>query len=47
MFVRQVSMTEGQLSQKITRSAKDPVKLRRVIVVLMFTQGQPAPESRP
>ena len=28
--------------QRITRTAKDPVKLRRAIVVLMSSQGQPA-----
>lgn len=41
VFVRQVSMVEGQRLQKITRTAKDPVKLRRAIVVLMSAQGQP------
>ncbi|BCJ47712.1 hypothetical protein GCM10010168_20710 [Actinoplanes ianthinogenes] len=30
--------------QKITRTAKNPVKLRRAIVVLMSGQGQPAPD---
>ncbi|MEQ4306319.1 IS630 family transposase, partial [Plantactinospora sp. B6F1] len=44
VFVRQVSMAEGQRLQKITRTAKDPVKLRRAIVVLMSAQGQPAPD---
>lgn len=44
MFVRQVSMAEGQRLQQITRTAKDPVKLRRAIVVLMSAQGQPAPD---
>ena len=29
VFVRQVSMAEGQRLQRITRTAKDPVKLRR------------------
>lgn len=43
VFVRQVSMAEGQRLQKITRTAKDPVKLPRAIVVLMSAQGQPAP----
>jgi hypothetical protein len=36
-------MAEGQRLQRITRTAKDPVKLRRAIVVLMSAQGQPAP----
>lgn len=44
VFVRPVSMTEGQRLQRIGRSAKDPVKLRRAIVVLMSAQGQSAPD---
>ncbi|MFG3419293.1 helix-turn-helix domain-containing protein [Micromonospora sp. NPDC048063] len=43
MFVRQVSMAEGQRLQRIRRTAKDPVQLR-AIVVLMSAQGQPAPD---
>jgi hypothetical protein len=35
VFVRALSMAEGQRLQKITRTAKNPVKLRREIVVLM------------
>ncbi|MGC4792273.1 hypothetical protein ACLQ22_31195 [Micromonospora sp. DT178] len=44
VFVRQVSMAEGQRWQRTTRTAKDAVKLRRAIVVLMSAQGQPAPD---
>jgi transposase len=44
VFVRPVSMAEGQRLQRISRTAKDPVKLRRAIVVLMSAQGQPAPD---
>ena len=44
VFVRAVSVAEGQRLQRITRTAKDPVKLRRAIVVLMSAQGQPAPD---
>jgi transposase len=44
VFVRPVSMTEGQRLQRIGRTAKDPVKLRRAIVVLMSAQGQSAPD---
>lgn len=40
VFVRDLSMAEGQRLQKITRTAKEPVKLRRAIVVLMSAQGQ-------
>jgi hypothetical protein len=35
VFVRELSMAEGQRLQRITRTAKDPVRLRRAIVVLM------------
>jgi len=35
VFVRPVTMTEGRRLQRIGRTAKDPVKLRRAIVVLM------------
>ncbi len=44
VFVRPVSMAEGQKLQRISRTAKDPVKLRRAVVVLMSAQGQPAPD---
>ncbi|MCW2144103.1 helix-turn-helix domain-containing protein, partial [Actinoplanes cyaneus] len=44
VFVRALSMAEGQRLQKITRTAKNPIKLRRAIVVLMSGQGQPAPD---
>jgi transposase len=40
VFVRGLSMEEGRKLQRITRTAKDPVKLRRAIVVLMSGQGQ-------
>jgi transposase len=44
VFVRPVSMTEGRRLQRIGRTATDPVKLRRAIVVLMSAQGQSAPD---
>jgi transposase len=44
VFVRPVSMAEGQRLQRIGRTAKDPVKLRRAIVVLMSAQGQSVPD---
>ncbi|WP_243726262.1 IS630 family transposase [Actinomadura rubrisoli] len=37
-------MAEGRRLQRIGRTAKDPVKLRRAIVVLMSAQGQPVPD---
>lgn len=40
VFVRPVSVEEGRKLQRISRRAKDPVKLRRAIVVLMSAQGQ-------
>jgi transposase len=44
VFVRPLSMEEGRKLAKITRTAKNPVKLRRAIVVLMSAQGQAAPD---
>lgn len=40
VFVRSLSMEEDRKLQRITRTAKDSVKLRRAIVVLMSGQGQ-------
>ncbi|MFI2162783.1 helix-turn-helix domain-containing protein [Streptomyces olivaceoviridis] len=40
VFVRPVTMGEGRKLQRISWSAKDPVRLRRAIVVLMSAQGQ-------
>ncbi|WP_234047984.1 helix-turn-helix domain-containing protein [Streptomyces liliifuscus] len=40
VFVRPVSMEEGRKLQRIGRTGKDPVKLRRAIVVLMSAQGR-------
>jgi transposase len=40
VFVRPLSMDEGGKLARITRSAKNPVRLRRAIVVLMSAQGQ-------
>jgi transposase len=40
VFVRPLSMDEGRKLQRISRTAKDPVRLRRAIVVLMSAQGQ-------
>ncbi|SED82828.1 hypothetical protein SAMN04489729_5403 [Amycolatopsis lurida] len=41
VFVRSLSMEEGRKSARIGRTAKDPVRLRRAIVVLMSAQGRP------
>lgn len=40
VFVRPVSMEEGRRLQRISRTSKDPVRLRRAIVVMMSAQGQ-------
>jgi transposase len=40
LFVRPLSMDEGRKLQRISRTAKDPVRLRRAIVVMMSGQGQ-------
>ncbi|WP_260326266.1 IS630 family transposase [Streptomyces sp. TLI_185] len=40
VFVRPVTIDEGRRLQRISRTAQDPVKLRRAIVVLMSAQGQ-------
>lgn len=40
VFVRPVSTAEGRRLQRISRTAKEPVKLRRTIVVLMSAQGR-------
>jgi transposase len=40
VFVRSLSIDEGRRLQKITRSSKDPARLRRALVVMMSGQGQ-------
>jgi hypothetical protein len=40
VFVRPLSMDEGRKLQKITRTAKNPVRMRRATVVMMSGQGQ-------
>ena len=44
VFARPLSMQEGRRLQRISRTAKDPVKLRRAIVVMMSAQGQSVPD---
>jgi len=39
-----LSMDEGRKLQRITRTAKDPVRMRRAIVVMMSGQGQAVPD---
>jgi hypothetical protein len=43
VFVRSLSMEEGRRLQRITRTVKDPVKLRRAIVVIMSARGLSVP----
>jgi transposase len=40
VFVRTLSMDEGQKLQRITRTAKNPARMRRAIAVMMSGQGQ-------
>ncbi|MDO0937462.1 helix-turn-helix domain-containing protein [Streptomyces sp. DG2A-72] len=40
VFVHPASAEEDRRLQRISRTAKDPVRLRRAIVVLMSAQGQ-------
>ncbi|WP_351231375.1 helix-turn-helix domain-containing protein [Streptomyces sp. NPDC002133] len=40
VFVRRVTMDEGRRLQRRSRTAKEPVRLRRAIVVLMSAQGR-------
>ena len=44
VFVWPVTMAEDRRLQRIGCTAKDPVKLRRAIVVLMSAQGQAVPD---
>jgi transposase len=44
VFVRPLSVEEGRKLQRITRRSKDPVRLRRAIVVLMSGQGRSVPD---
>ena len=44
VFVRPVTMTEGQRLQRIGCTARYPAKLRRAIVVLMSAPGQAIPD---
>ncbi|MFE7332420.1 transposase [Streptomyces sp. NPDC057565] len=41
VLVRPVSMEEGRRLQRISRTSKDPIRLRRALVVLKSAQGQP------
>lgn len=44
VLVRPISLSQGQRLQRITRTARNPVKLRRAIVVLASTEGQTVPD---
>ncbi|SDP26546.1 helix-turn-helix domain-containing protein [Lentzea jiangxiensis] len=44
VFVRPLSMEERRKLARIGRTANDPVRLRRAIVVLMSAQGQAVPD---
>jgi transposase len=40
VFVRTLSMEEGRKLARVTRTSKDPIRLRRAIVVMMSGQGR-------
>ncbi|GAA0898435.1 hypothetical protein GCM10009559_60870 [Pseudonocardia zijingensis] len=40
VFVRPLAMDGGRKLQRIPRTAKNPIRMRRAIVVLMSAQGQ-------
>jgi transposase len=44
VFVRPLSLAEGQRLQRINRTAKDRVRLRRAMIVLASAQGWPVPD---
>ena len=44
VFVRELSVTEGQRLQRITRTSKDPVRLRRATITMASAQGQSVPD---
>jgi len=44
VFIRDLSIQEGRRPQRISRTAKDPVRLRRAIVVMMSAQGRSVPD---
>jgi transposase len=44
VFVRPLSMAEGQRLQRINRTATDRVRLRRAMIVLASAQGWPVPD---
>ncbi|WP_327117631.1 helix-turn-helix domain containing protein [Nocardia sp. NBC_01730] len=43
VFVRSVTPEEGRRLQQIARTSKQPVRMRRAIVVMASAQGQPVP----
>lgn len=47
VFVRPISMSEGQRLARITRTSRSPVRLRRAMVVLASAQGQSAGDIAP
>jgi transposase len=44
VFVRELSPEEGQRLQRLTRRAKDPVRLRRATIVMASAQGRSVPD---
>ena len=44
MFVRELSVAEGQRLERLTRRSKDPVRLRRATIVMASAQGRSVPD---
>lgn len=44
VFVRELSVAEGQRLQRLTRPSKDPVRLRRATIVMASAQGRSVPD---
>lgn len=44
VFVRELSVQEGQRLQRVTRRSTDPVRLRRATIVMASAQGQSVPD---
>lgn len=47
VFARALSMEEGRKLQRVTRTAKDPVKMRRAIMGVDVRPGRPSAISSP
>ncbi|MEQ4209489.1 helix-turn-helix domain-containing protein [Actinopolymorpha sp. B9G3] len=44
VFARELSVDEGRRLQRIARSSKQPIRLRRAAIVLASAAGRPVPD---